>query len=264
MLLRGRTTKENLVNARLFIISTILFLFLGELSLWYVFKLGLSYKEKNANFYYVSPFVSTKHILATSRFTHLPNTTRLRVRPEFLYTDHFNSLGLREREISDVLLGSQDVRILALGDSFTEGTGAHQDSTWLRLLEHHLQFQSPGKKILTINGGIAGSDPIFDYRRLTETFLPLKPDLVILSINNSDIFEISLRGGFERYRLGHVVNRPPWWELFFASSLIFRGLTHAVFGYNLDLIKPSKKQRQFQEDKLHIIEAIDHFKVLAN
>lgn len=264
-LISNKVQNENsLINIRLFVVTTLIFLFAGELTLRYICKIGLSYKEKNGHFFYVSPFVSNQKFLSKNHYLiHPPNTDKKRNRPEFSYDDHFNSLGLRERETTDILSDSQAIRILGLGDSFTEGTGTHQDSTWLRILENHLKQEYPDKKIVTINGGTSGSDPIFEYNKLKYLLLPLNPNLVILSINNSDIFDISVRGGFDRHKKEASLEKQPWWEPFFASSLIVRGISHVVFGYNLDLLDPYEQEKYFQEAKQTIIDAVNRFKKLS-
>ena len=57
---------------------------------------------------------------------------------EFDYQHTINSLGLRDKEYTAEQLDSSYV-ILTLGDSFVEGVGVPDDSTWSRLLHQKLK-----------------------------------------------------------------------------------------------------------------------------
>jgi hypothetical protein len=63
-------------------------------------------------------------------------------KPEFHYMHTYNSLGLRDKEFSETRKPNE-YRIMGIGDSFTEGVGTAQDSTWLKQLEYHLNSPSP-------------------------------------------------------------------------------------------------------------------------
>jgi lysophospholipase L1-like esterase len=139
------------------------------------------------------------------------------------------------------------VRILALGDSFTEGDGAHKDSTWVKFLErklhnNHLEF---------MNAGLCGSDVVFLYNNLENKLLKYNPDIVILCINQSDIEDIIIRGGPERFKNNKIVfNKAPWWEPIYAASHISR-LFFRIF-YDNKLIPKS----QVQKNNIESIEII--------
>jgi hypothetical protein len=256
-------SQKDYTNFKLLLFSSLFFLFMGELTLRYVFKIGLSYKEKCGSSFYVSPFISNQNRLDKVIITNVPNSKKGKGKQEFSYTHQYNHLGLRERDIQFASKDSQDFHIIGIGDSFTEGTGTHQDSTWLRNLERRLNTSSNSKQVLTINGGVAGSDPIFDYKRLTEILLPYQPDLVVLAINSSDLLDVSIRGGLDRYEKQTALRNQPWWEPFFASSLIFRGVMHVVFDYNLDLIKPSEKAKIHEKAAHDIIDVLSQQIALA-
>ena len=85
-----------------------------------------------------------------------------------------------------------------MGDSFTEGVGTTEDSTWLKQLEHMLNAD-PHRfyDYTTLNGGAHGSDLIFSYELLSGCLLKYHPDMVILNLNSTDIGDIVTRGTAE-------------------------------------------------------------------
>ena len=153
--------------------------------------------------------------------------------PEFTYTRSTNSLGLSESEIDSTRLPGE-YRVIALGDSFTEGVGTPYDSTWVKAVERHLSAAFPSRLIRTINAGISGSDVFFEYILLRERLLAFDPDLVIIATNATDVGDLVIRGGFERFQPdGSLVTRsaPPW-EWIFGISYIARFFIQDVLHYN--------------------------------
>ena len=126
-------------------------------------------------------------------------------RDEFNYAYQINSLGLRGREVSAAKKDST-YRIIVFGDSFTEGFGAPGDSTYPSLLEKELNRTYTGT-FEVINAGVIGSDPFYCYKLLVDRFLAYEADLVIFSINNSDITDYIFRGGLERFRADGTTSR---------------------------------------------------------
>lgn len=165
----------------------------------------------------------------------LADTTLQFPRKEFDFTRVTNSYGLSERPIRKT---STKFRIIGIGDSFTEGTGVSQDSTWLRRLESNLNADST-VQIETVNAGIGGSDPIYGYRFLQDKLLDLNPKVVILSVNSSDITDIAYRGGFERfYEDGTSGRKPPKWEWLYQLSHLVRLVAHNGLRLNHYLVSP--------------------------
>lgn len=153
-------------------------------------------------------------------------------------------------------------RIIGVGDSFTEGDGTDVDSTWLKFLDRNLTKYPLKKQIEYINAGVCGSDPFFGYILLKEKLLKYKPDLVVLSINSSDIEDISIRGGMERFQNNGTLkyNSPQAFEPLFAICRISR-LGYTAIGYNEVLIKYDERNKNYCKEK--IIEAIEKFKELG-
>jgi hypothetical protein len=180
---------------------------------------------------------------------------------EFCYHRTINSEGLSDKE-PIVIKKRNEYRIIALGDSFTEGDGADADSTWLKFLERSLAKYRFKRALTFINAGVCGSDPYFEYVLLKERLLKYKPDLVLLAVNNSDISEILIRGGMERFRPDGTLkyNPAPWWEPIYAMSHISR-LLFSALGYNDILLKDD--QTELLKSKQKIIDIICTFKKLS-
>jgi lysophospholipase L1-like esterase len=245
-----RSSKKNLL---LLIISVLFFLLCIELILRYVVKNYTSYTELNKEFYYQSYFKKMDydnfmrkyrwHHTLSHYWVHDPNYSGYCTRPEFNYLHTYNSMGLREREIQ-LNKDAAEFRIIGLGDSMTEGIGTAQDSTWTLSLERVLIDSLPGITITTINAGASGSDPFFEYILLRDKLLQYHPDMVILSLNSSDIHDIFVRGGMERFKPNDMVKyrKGPWWEYIYSFSFICRHLIHIVFGYDVFFIHNSEYQ----------------------
>ena len=168
---------------------------------------------------------------------------------EFSYLHTYNGYGLRDKEFT-VNKDSNEYRILGLGDSFVEGVGAPVDSTWVKQLEHRLNETPGNTRYTTMNAGVHGSDLFFSYELLSRCLLKYKPDLVILNLNSTDIYETMMRGSFDRFDAEGNFHRPrgPWWEFAFGSSYIVRLVVLNLLHYDFTLINPHQYrygQQQF-------------------
>jgi lysophospholipase L1-like esterase len=100
-----------------------------------------------------------------------------------------NALGFRGK---DVLTEKPPnvIRILGVGDSITWGVGVDDADTFLRVLERRLNqpAQTNSHVFEVINAGVIGYSLHQDLR-MVETFgLPLRPDLVIVSLAMNDAY----------------------------------------------------------------------------
>ena len=250
------------LNLWLAIVALSLSFLVAEISFRCFYDRLKTYGEKNGHRFYTSPFAtSIRHCdscKAGDLYIHRPNTTSLAKTTEYAYTVKFNSLGLRESEIS-TQKDSSEYRILGLGDSFVEGVGTDSDSTWLKQLQRMLNNNSAHNKYTTINGGVSGGDLFFSYKLLSRCLLKYKPDLVILNLNSTDVGDVVLRGGDERlgqydkYRL----KKGPWWDFFYGSSFIVRAIALNVFHYSWTLMSP-------QEESIARIKAISEISKKIN
>lgn len=241
----------NRIKLRLLLLSSFVALLGGELFLRYALGRYQSYLEENGQPIYMSqnrePLRAALARPPQGPEDHLwlivprPNSTWSDTRPDFTYTFHYNSLGLRDGEPT-VNKPEGEYRIVALGDSFTEGIGTDQDSTWVKCLERQLNAHDLEQRVHTINAGLASSDPFYEYVLLEKKLLAFDPDLVIVAINATDIDNVRTRGGMERFGPnGTIVYRPgPGWEWLYGTSYIARHIAHDVLDYNWYLVKRSE------------------------
>lgn len=212
-----------------------------------------SYGEKNGN-EYTSPFILTEN-----GWLHVykPYKKDKNDKKEFTHYLATNKLGLND--IDHALKSDSAVRIAVLGDSFTEGLGATGDSAYFKLLQKLLQHTE------VMGCGISGSDPVFAYKLLQQKLLDYHPDIVTVTINSTDIGDLMVRGGFERFQPGGKLrfNKAPWWEFFFANSFIVR---HIVLnGCHKDYLFMTPQQRIANESVAvnTLKSAVDSFSVLC-
>ena len=99
-----------------------------------------------------------------------------------------NSLGLRDREYS-IGKPSYATRILMVGDSFTEGIGVEASETFSKVLEGLLNDTGAKTKYEVINAGVGSYSPLPEYLYLKTAGLKLNPDIVVLNLDLSDMYD---------------------------------------------------------------------------
>lgn len=251
--------RVNRKKAVVTILISVLMLLTTEIILRFVVKNKQTYSEKRGERVYQSPYQQRTYLKNNEKplrpdllFRYEPNSIRIESCNEFTYEHEYNNEGIRDDDMSR-LRGDNEVRILCLGDSYTEGVGAPQDSTWVQLLENQFTRDNPDKNINCINAGIAGADPIYSYY-LMQTLMGYQPDLVLLSINNTEVSEIIRRGGFNRIKNGKPnLKLGPKWEPFFAISFIFRHIAMDVFNYTFEL----KTKKRMEKEAVEAYDLLD-------
>ena len=156
---------------------------------------------------------------------------------EFTYERTANSLGIFGFEPSSK--DSSKLRILCFGDSFTQGVGAPEDSSWCASLEQNLNHLGVSNEV--VNAGLSGSDPIYAGLFFREVLWnAYQPDVVIFALNITDPYEVIIRGGEERVQADGTVRYrdAPWWEPIYATSHLARKLS-IYLGFNGYLFKDS-------------------------
>jgi len=235
-----------------------------------VFEMGLrigginkTYNEVIGSFYVsgyaINPdFNNTKH---HHTYTYKPYSVLFDCRNEFRYKVTTNSEGLRDNE-RQIEYPDSVIRIIAIGNSFTEGVGAPQDSTWPALLEQKLSNKLQ-KKVEVFNAGISSSDPFFGYKLLEEQLLKYSPKMVLLAPGSSDFDFHMYRGGFERFtENGLQYRKAPKRETWYALSYIYRFLLNSILGYDGFFTK--KQIQLFHSNTLRDVEeCIYRFEALA-
>jgi hypothetical protein len=219
----------------------------------------LNHDEARSNnlpgFQYIAPFNSEG-----SSFYHVwpENAQHFLKNSEFSFSRKTNSLGFPDKEWSiDKEPGT--IRILCLGDSFTEGDGADDDSSYVAFLRRKLSEE--GLMAEVMNAGTCGSDPVFNFKNLEDRLWVYKPDIIVQTISHDDIFsDIAVRGGMERFKEDGQLRyrKAPWWEPLYAVSHIFRAFVHSR-GVPVNLLPDKYSRIETYESML-----LDFFEQYAN
>lgn len=225
---------------------------------WGIYK---TYMEENGSLFTRTYFFEDKMEDLRCRYykccawykTGRISVSEMQDRYEFRYVHEYNSNGFRNGEISS----ESNRKVLCLGDSFTEGQGAPQDSTWPVLLESMLPTQL-SSELEIVNAGVAGTDVIYIQKFLEDLLFSYEPDFVILAQNASDISELSYRGGKERFRPNCKLNFKDKGILsyLYNISYIARHISHDFLRLNNQLITKEEVQRRSAGAVPLIIETI--------
>lgn len=139
-------------------------------------------------------FRPSTHVRKFSRFdtllgwSKIPNAEGEFRRGDVVIYEKFNSFGLRSPELATTK-DSNTIRVLFLGDSFTEGYDVNEESVFTTLTQNTLQKKWPHKKIEIINGGTGGYSTDQEYLFLKHIGLQFRPDVVILMMYpTNDVF----------------------------------------------------------------------------
>jgi lysophospholipase L1-like esterase len=101
-----------------------------------------------------------------------------------------NALGFRGDEIERVAPPGRQ-RIVAIGDSVTDGFFADNEATFPAQLQRFLR--TAGRDVEVINAARGGGSIDKEYAILKEHGFPLQPDVVVLTFVTNDIFDIRER-----------------------------------------------------------------------
>jgi lysophospholipase L1-like esterase len=194
--------------------------------LW-LFNINLTYNEvKNGKYY------SERTVEVNNWYKTYPpaDSVFLDRMPEFVHLSVSYPNGL----IDQPQFNNLSHKIIAMGDSFTEGVGAESpEKAWPKQLQKMIreQYDRDG---YVMNAGIAGSDPIFCFRLFHDKLVHLKPSIVLLCINESDFRDVAIKGGVERFLPnGNVQYRTTsCLELVYATSYISRLPIKIFTGYD--------------------------------
>lgn len=97
-----------------------------------------------------------------------------------------------------------------------------------------------------MNAGRCGSDPWFEYKKLSDLLLKFKPDIVVYTNGSNDmLFDHLNYGGFERFAPDSTVkNRipQPKWLGLYEVSYVFRFIT-TIWGYDNTLFNAAQRKK---------------------
>jgi lysophospholipase L1-like esterase len=114
-----------------------------------------------------------------------PNERRRLERPEFSVDVQLNALGFREPRLPSTKPPGT-VRIVALGDSFTQGYGVEEHQSWPRRLEVLLDARDP-RPHEVVNLGVPGANPADYLSYLRDPGLAYRPDVVLIMVMANDV-----------------------------------------------------------------------------
>jgi len=100
-----------------------------------------------------------------------------------------NSYGIRNKEVP-VEKGNDDLRIMALGDSFIWGDGLQNEELITYKLESFLT-KKVNKQLSVINTGISGFNTKDEFNQLTRLYSAYKPDAVIQFFFTNDLLAVN-------------------------------------------------------------------------
>jgi lysophospholipase L1-like esterase len=184
---------------------------------------------------------------------------------EFTISFKTNYLGMRNDKMA-ITPPDSVYRIICLGDSFTEGDGANNGKEYPRQLENILRETKHKPFFEVINAGKNGSDIIYAEKIFIQELYRLSPDMVILCVNESDIDDIIIRGGTERFKADCTTSfkKGPKYLPIYARFHLFRMFVHTFLGK--DKLFLTKKERAIETKKAinEMTESISRMKNFVN
>ncbi len=223
------------------IIESLLFLIKPEI-IWN----GYTPPDKSTSYYHIRE-PNTNFKLKTSEYSHNRIT---------------NTLGYTDGEWS-LEKDTNTIRIICLGDSYTEGMGAVMDSVYSSFI-----FRSLSKryKVEILNAGRSGSDPFFDYVLLRDKIIEYEPDIILQSFTSNDLYyDIITRGGMERFQSDKTLKfkNNYWWSPIYQISFSARILIQVFGNYDKYLVKTNKTQDLKKEAEVNTVQLFEEYMKLA-
>jgi hypothetical protein len=215
-----------------------------------------TYSEKNFGVYRSVPG-STKPSWFLIR---LPSATVRHGAAEFDFPIVTNREGLRD--VDHALEKPAGVtRVVALGDSYSEGIGVDFEHSWPQLLQQSLRAR--GAPIELLQAGVSGSDPFFEHQLLEHRLLRYAPDLVLFLINNTDTCDTIWWGGSERFRAdGTTHARPsPWFEPLYRASHLARFFVHGRYDWRM--VRRSEAERVDEQARASLVDLFARSRALG-
>src|SRR5262249_38776706 len=102
---------------------------------------------------------------------------------EFHESARINAAGMRDRELTPKAPG--EIRLLAVGDSFTYGTGVEAEDAYPKVLERELRDRGYAGSVW--NAGVPGWGTDEEFRWVDLHAGDVQPDVVLLGIHASDV-----------------------------------------------------------------------------
>jgi len=96
------------------------------------------------------------------------------------------------------------------------------------------------------------------YKLFKDKLLKYQPDLLIVTINSSDITDYIFRGGMERFKSDGSVHfrRGPWWKLIYRYSHFTRWYVHEALKYTSTFVRRKDVERVQNEARNAIVKCL--------
>lgn len=126
-----------------------------------------------------------------------PNAKKIITCEEFNFERYTNTLGYSDFEIMPEDSADSGIRVLCMGDSFTEGDGASFEECYVSQLRmRYLKFPD----YYVFNAGKCGSDPFFNFVNYRDILSKYNFDIIIQMVHSNDVeTDYEIRGGLERF-----------------------------------------------------------------
>jgi len=169
-MLRRLTTKHTIIVT---IISSAFSLLLGEFAVRWLFPNPAFYTGQPGNV----PGLVIRHDVRG--YTWNPGFRGRMTTAEFSNEYLISTQGLRDEPVVD----SDELRILAVGDSFTGGEGVESSQTWPKQFQDKLNSATGLRRtVRVVNAGVSGYS-VKQMRQMAEELVPLySPELVIIGV----------------------------------------------------------------------------------
>jgi hypothetical protein len=133
-----------------------------------------------------------------------PNSSVVRIAPEFTMRLTTNSHGFRGPELGSLENGS----ILFIGDSFTMGYGVTDGEEYPAIVRHHLDGLDAKVRLEVINCGMGNNGNGRPLKFLRRGASRLNPKLIVVQINETDFADNVIEGLFSIDESGNL-REPP-------------------------------------------------------
>lgn len=157
------------------------------------------------------------------------------------YEIKYNAEGLRDVD-HPVAKSPGTYRVLIVGGSFTMGWGAAFEDSYPQVLKRLLA----SRPIEVLAAGMGASDPVFVFQLISRRMLKYEPDLVVLTVNDSDVPDLIVRGGMDRFDADGFIRPPraPRVESLYRRSHLVRAVLLDVLDYNILLLPRRERKRR--------------------
>jgi lysophospholipase L1-like esterase len=140
-------------------------------------------------------------------------------RSEFRFRVVTNALGFRDPRLPGPKPPAT-VRVVVVGDSFTQGYGVREDEAYPRRLEARLGAHDAARRFEVVNLGVPGTNPRDYLGNLRDVGLAYRPDVVLVAVGANDVHDVRIQPrtgtqfGWERLsEAQRAVARPrPLWR----------------------------------------------------